>query len=62
MRTAWARFKVYRFNPARDTYASAPAHAYLTGFSVIGNGRTRQPPRKIQGEVSRAPKNQPTPA
>jgi hypothetical protein len=32
-----AGFKVYRFNPAQDSYASAPAHTYLTGFSVIGD-------------------------
>ncbi len=32
-----AGFKVYRFNPARDTYASASAHTYLTGFSVLGD-------------------------
>jgi hypothetical protein len=32
-----AGFKVYRFNPTADTYASAPAHTYLTGFSVIGD-------------------------
>jgi hypothetical protein len=31
-----AGFKVYRFNPAADAYSSAPAHTYLTGFSVIG--------------------------
>jgi hypothetical protein len=30
-------FKVYRFDPAHNTYASAPAHTYLTGFSVIGD-------------------------
>jgi hypothetical protein len=32
-----AGFKVYRFNPARDAYASASAHTYLTGFSVFGD-------------------------
>ena len=32
-----AGFVSYRFDPARDTYASAPAHTYLTGFSVIGD-------------------------
>jgi hypothetical protein len=32
-----AGFVVYRFDPARDTYASAPAYTYLTGFSVIGD-------------------------
>lgn len=32
-----AGFKVYRFDPAGDTYASAPAHTFLTGFSVIGD-------------------------
>jgi hypothetical protein len=31
-----AGFVVYRFDPAHDTYASAPANTYLTGFSVIG--------------------------
>jgi hypothetical protein len=32
-----AGFKVYRFDPAHNTYATAPAHTYLTGLSVIGN-------------------------
>jgi hypothetical protein len=32
-----AGFELYRFDPARDTYASAPAFTYLTGFSVIGD-------------------------
>ena len=32
-----AGFVVYRFDPARDTYASASAFTYLTGFSVIGD-------------------------
>jgi hypothetical protein len=32
-----AGFVSYRFDPARDTYASAPAHTYLTGFSIIGD-------------------------
>jgi hypothetical protein len=31
-----AGFVVYRFDPARDTYLSARAHTYLTGFSVVG--------------------------
>jgi hypothetical protein len=31
-----AGFVVYRFDPARETYLSARAHTYLTGFSVIG--------------------------
>ena len=31
-----AGFLVYRFDPAKDTYVSARAHTYLTGFSVIG--------------------------
>ncbi len=31
-----AGFVLYRFDPARDTYLSARAHTYLTGFSVIG--------------------------
>jgi len=30
-----AGLEVYRYNPARNTYASAPAFTYLTGFSVI---------------------------
>jgi hypothetical protein len=34
--SAGAGFVLYRFDPARDTYLSAPAHTYLTGFSVIG--------------------------
>lgn len=32
-----AGFKVYRFDPAHNIYASAPARTYLTGFSVIGD-------------------------
>jgi hypothetical protein len=32
-----AGFVSYRFDPARDTYASARAHTYLTGFSVVGD-------------------------
>jgi hypothetical protein len=32
-----AGFVVYRFDPARDTYFSAPTHTYLTGFSVVGD-------------------------
>jgi hypothetical protein len=32
-----AGFVVYRFDPARDTYLSALAHTYLTGFSVVGD-------------------------
>jgi hypothetical protein len=32
-----AGFVVYRFDPARGTYVSAPAHTYLTGFSVVGD-------------------------
>jgi hypothetical protein len=32
-----AGFKIYRFDPSRGTYASAPAFTYLTGFSVISN-------------------------
>jgi hypothetical protein len=32
-----AGFVVYRLDPARDTYASARAFTYLTGFSVIGD-------------------------
>jgi hypothetical protein len=32
-----AGFIVYRLDPARDTYASAPVFTYLTGFSVIGD-------------------------
>jgi hypothetical protein len=32
-----AGFVVYRFDPARDTYASASAFTYLTGFSVVGD-------------------------
>jgi hypothetical protein len=31
-----AGFVLYRFDPAHDTYLSARAHTYLTGFSVIG--------------------------
>ncbi len=31
-----AGFVVYRFDPAHNTYVSARAHTYLTGFSVIG--------------------------
>jgi hypothetical protein len=31
-----AGFVVYRFDPAHNTYASARAYTYLTGFSVIG--------------------------
>jgi hypothetical protein len=31
-----AGFVVYRFDPAHNTYASARANTYLTGFSVIG--------------------------
>ena len=31
-----AGFVVYRFDPARNTYVSARARTYLTGFSVIG--------------------------
>lgn len=29
-------FVVYRFDPTHNTYASARAHGYLTGFSVVG--------------------------
>jgi hypothetical protein len=29
--------RVYRFNPADNTYAMGPAYAYLTGFSVVGD-------------------------
>jgi hypothetical protein len=32
-----AGFTVYRFDPARDTYARARANAYLTGYSVNGD-------------------------
>jgi hypothetical protein len=32
-----AGFVVYRFDPARDAYLSAPANTYLTGFSVVGD-------------------------
>jgi len=32
-----AGFVVYRFDPVRDTYLSARAHTYLTGFSVVGD-------------------------
>ena len=32
-----AGFTIYRFDPARGTYASASAFTYLTGFSVINN-------------------------
>jgi hypothetical protein len=32
-----AGFTIYRFDPARGTYASALAFTYLTGFSVINN-------------------------
>lgn len=32
-----AGFVVYRFDPATATYAKAPAHDYLTGFSVVAN-------------------------
>jgi hypothetical protein len=31
-----AGFVVYRFGPASDTYMSARAHTYLTGFAAIG--------------------------
>jgi len=35
--TNGAGFKIYRYNPARNAYATTDAYAYLTGFSVIGD-------------------------
>jgi hypothetical protein len=35
--TSGVGFHVFSFDPASGSYAKAPAHDYLTGFSVVGN-------------------------
>lgn len=49
-----AGFTIYRFDPARGTYASAPAFTYLTASRSSATVPTRRPLRATRGSATLA--------